>query len=80
MPLTLLAMILGEGDSSRLYRELVAQKQLAVNVMAEDASQQLDGLFIAGAMLTPLGGDPNEVLAIIEQQIERLRTRAGERT
>ena len=27
-------------------------------------------------MLTPLGGDPNKVLAIIEQQIERLRTEA----
>ena len=75
VPLTLLAMILGEGDSSRLYRELVAQKQLAVNVMAADASQQLDGLFIAGAMLTPLGGDPNKVLALIEQQIEQLRNK-----
>jgi zinc protease len=74
IPLTLLAQILGEGHSSRLYRELVAQKQLAVNVIAEDESLQLEGLFIAGAMLPPAGSDPNAVLAIIQKQIERLRT------
>ena len=67
-------MILGEGDSSRLYRELVAQKQLAVNVMAEAYSLEQDGLFIAGAMLAPVGGEPNAVLGIIQKQIERLRT------
>lgn len=74
MPLTLLSMILGEGDSSRLYRELIAQKQLAVNVLTEAYSLEQDGLFIAGAMLAPVGGEPNEVIGIIQTHIEKLRT------
>ena len=74
VPLTLLSMILGEGDSSRLYRELVAQKQLAVNVLTEAYSLEQDGLFIAGAMLAPVGGEPNEVIGIIQTHIEKLRT------
>ena len=41
--------IIGGGHSSRLYRELVAEKQLAVQVFVESFSLEQDGLFGVGA-------------------------------
>jgi zinc protease len=68
------ARILGGGKSSRLYRELVAEKQLAVGVEAESWNLEQDGLFGAGAAMTPFGSNPDAVLEIMQKQIERLRT------
>lgn len=68
-----MAKILGGGNSSRLYRELVAEKQLAVAAEAESFSLEQDGLFGAGAVLAPFGGDIDVVLAVTEENIERLR-------
>lgn len=68
-----IAQILGGGNSSRLYRELVAQKRLAVMAQAENWGLEQDGLFGAGAGLPPFGSDPNTVLEIIMGHIERLR-------
>ena len=70
----LAAEILGGGNSSRLYRELVAQKQLAVQVEAISFSLEQDGLFGAGVAMSPFGSDPNAVLDIISNHIEKLRT------
>lgn len=72
----LLAEILGGGRSSRLYRELVAEKQLAVEAEAETWSLEQDGLLWTEATMPPEGGDANSVLAIIERHISRLRTEA----
>jgi zinc protease len=72
----LLAEILGGGRSSRLYRELVAEKQLAVGAQAATWPLEQDGLFGAGAVMPPMGGDANSVLAIIEGHISRLRKEA----
>jgi zinc protease len=72
----LLAEILGGGRSSRLYRELVAEKQLAVGAQAATWSLEQDGLFGAGAVMPPVSGDANSVLAIIEGHISRLRKEA----
>ncbi len=74
VPLDLAAEILGGGNSSRLYRELVAQKQLAVQVEAISYSLQQEGLFGAGVAMSPFGSDPNAVLEIIAGHIEKLRT------
>ncbi|MHC4069467.1 MAG: M16 family metallopeptidase [Planctomycetota bacterium] len=70
----ILASILGGGNSSRLYRELVAEKQLAVEAQAMSGSFEQDGLFGAGAVLSPIGGDAKGVLEIVEGHIRRLRT------
>ncbi len=70
----LLAEILGGGNSSRLYRQLVAEKQLAVAAEAVSWSLEQDGLFGAGAVLSPIGAEPDTVLELIEAQIERVRT------
>jgi zinc protease len=72
----LLAEILGGGRSSRIYRELVAEKQLAVGAEAVSWSLEQDGLFGAGAVMSPVGGDANSILEIIEGHISRLRTEA----
>jgi len=69
----LLAEILGGGRSSRLYRELVAEKQLAVGAQAATWSLEQDGLLGAGAVMPPVSGDANSILAIIEGHISRLR-------
>jgi zinc protease len=72
----LLAEILGGGRSSRIYRELVAEKQLAVGAEAASWSLEQDGLFGAGAVMSPMGGDANSILSIIEGHISRLRKEA----
>ena len=72
--LDILAEILGGGKSSRLYRELVAEKQLAVQAQAFSISFEQDGVFAAGAVMTPFGGDANSVLETIESHIERFRS------
>jgi len=73
--LELMAEILGGGNSSRLYRELVADKQLAVNVAAESFELEQAGLFGAGALMASVGADSDRVLAIIKKQIETMRTK-----
>jgi zinc protease len=67
------AEILGGGNSSRLYRELVAERQLAVAAKAETWELEQDGLFGAGAVMPPLGSDAEMVAGIIENHIARLR-------
>jgi len=71
--LDILTEILGGGNSSRLYRELVAEKQLAVAAEAASWSLEQDGLFGAGAVMPPFGADANSVLDIIMGHIERLQ-------
>ena len=71
--LDLLSSVLGGGNSSRLYRELVAQKQLAVSAEASTYNLEHDGVFYAHAMHSP-DKDPNELLEAIWRHIEKVRT------
>lgn len=71
--LDLLSAVLGGGNSSRLYRELVAQKQLAVSTEASTYNMEHDGVFFAQAMHSP-NKDPNELLEAIWRHIEKVRT------
>ena len=74
IPLHLLAEILGGGHSSRLYRDLVAQTQTAVQAQAITWFLEQDGLFAAVAVLPPFGSDSEKALNMIEKQINRLKT------
>jgi zinc protease len=47
--LDMLATILSHGESSRLYRRLVYEKQIATSVSADNSSRQDPGLFIFAA-------------------------------
>jgi zinc protease len=71
--LQLLSTILGDGNSSRLYRQLVTDKQLAVMAMAGSFSLEQEGFFGAGAVLSPFGGDTKKALEALQNEIDRLR-------
>ncbi len=66
VPLDLLMSILGGGESSRMYRDLVKERKLAQVAMAGAFSLQDDGIVGAGAALMPWGDK--------EGAIEALRT------
>jgi zinc protease len=74
VPLQLLSTILGGGTSSRLYRELVAEKQLAVVAQAANITFENAGLFGAGAAMAPLSKNGPQVIEAIRRQVEQLRT------
>lgn len=75
IPLELLSTILGGGNSSRAYRTLVANKELAVGVQCMDISLEQDGMFALGAAFTPVGGRMDETLAALRIELERVRKR-----
>lgn len=51
--LDVLATILGDGRSSRLYQQVKEQKQLAYSISANNSSFKEDGLFVISANFTP---------------------------
>jgi zinc protease len=75
IPLQMLAMVLGGGESSRLYRELVADKQFAVMAAAIAFALEQDGLFGAGAVMSPMSAKAKTVAEIVDRHIERLRSK-----
>ena len=68
-----MAVIAGGGNSSRLYRRLVAQDRVAVMALAVQFGLSRAGLFGAGAAVSPLGGDTAKVLPVLRAEITRLR-------
>ena len=67
--LQLAAAILGSGRNSRLYRELVYQRQIATAVSVDYEAHTLAGIFTIDAMVRP-GSDPAEVSRVIDQVVE----------
>ncbi len=72
-PLHVLAKILSDGDSSRLHRALVYEKQVALAAFCQAKLLEDPGLFFAVAVVQP-GHNPVEVLADLEQELDRVRT------
>ncbi len=73
-PLTLLADILARGRSSRLYRRLVVEEQLAQDVTAYHAGRELAGTF--GLILTARPGrDLSPARAIFASELADLADR-----
>ena len=71
LPLEVLSQILSQGQSSRLYRELVYQRQLATSI-STDAGFRVDpGLFTIVSMVQS-GKTPAEVEAAIYEQLDHL--------
>lgn len=73
VPLKLLGTILAGGQSSRLYRELVAEKQLAVAAQVMNVSLEHDGFLGLLAVMSPAGGKPEKVIQIIQAHVDRAR-------
>jgi len=76
VPLDLLSTILGGGASSRTYRVLVADRQLAVAIQSMGFGFEQDGLFAIGAVMSPFGSKPDETLAALRDEIAKVRTEA----
>ncbi|MEN6386615.1 MAG: pitrilysin family protein, partial [Phycisphaerales bacterium] len=70
--LDLLSIIIGSGNSSRLYAALV-DTRLAVSADAGTYSLQKSGSFGIEAVMPPKGGDPNKVMAVIDACMQKIR-------
>jgi len=71
--LDLLAEILGGGNSSRLYRDLVAERQLSVQASSSTFNLELDGIFEASAMQETGRDNAAEILESMRGHIRRLQ-------
>jgi zinc protease len=75
MALEVALTVLGDGESSRLYQKLVKDMKVAVIAAAGMQSLEQDSIMGAGAALPPGGGGKQaEVLAVIDAEIEKLKT------
>jgi zinc protease len=72
-PLHILAKILSDGDSSRIYRSLVYEKQMALAAFGEANLIEHPNLFYAVAIVQP-GRKPEEVQKELLAQLERVKT------
>jgi len=72
-PLMVAANVLARGESSRLYRKMVDQSQIAQSVEAAANEQKDPGLFFMAALPTP-GHTTAELEAAMYQELERLKT------
>ncbi|MCX4240759.1 M16 family metallopeptidase [Paraliomyxa miuraensis] len=72
LALEMLGQILGGGESSRLYRDLVTDRDLAIVALAAGFSLEDDGMFGAGAVMSPFGDEPDDALAAIRQHVAKL--------
>jgi zinc protease len=72
-PLHVLAKILSDGDSSRIYRSLVYEKQMALAAFGEAKLIEHPNLFYAVAIVQP-GRKPEEVQKELVAQLDRVKT------
>jgi zinc protease len=71
-PGDILADVLGSGRTSRLYRSLVLEKQVATNVDASDNTESLGGWISIGATARP-GHTPQELKTLIQAAIDEVK-------
>ena len=72
-PLHIAAKILSDGDSSRIYRALVYEKQMAVAAFGEAKLIEHPNLFYAVAIVAP-GRRPEDVQKELQAQLDRIKT------
>ena len=68
-----LSQILGTGNSSRIYRALVADTQLAVEAGTWTYNLQQDGIFVAEAILAQTADNYDELLDALKTQVETIQ-------
>ena len=68
----LLAQILGGGKSSRLYKKLVYEKQIAQDVQVQNSNLRLGSVFELQATATP-GVKPEDLEKAINEELDKLR-------
>jgi zinc protease len=72
-PLHILAKILSDGDSSRIYQSLVYEDQVALAAFGEARLIEHPNLFYAVAIVQP-GRDPTGVLRQLQGELDRVKT------
>jgi zinc protease len=72
-PLHVLTKILSDGQSSRIYRSLVYEKQMALAAFGDAKLIEHPNLFYAVAIVQP-GRRPEEVMAALQFEVERVKT------
>ena len=72
-PLHIAAKVLSDGQSSRIYRRLVYEDQLAVSAAGERVLIEDPNLFYAVAIVQP-GRTPAESEAALVEELDRLKT------
>ncbi len=70
--LDLLAIALGQGESSRIYRQMVYKNDIATYSYAASWGQALAGQFSLYASLKP-GVAPDKALLVLEGEVKKLR-------
>ena len=71
-PLRILMNVLGHGDSSRLYEDLVRDKGVADTVFASAGPFEVDGYLRMAATLQP-GQDLDEILSELDEHVANVR-------
>ncbi|HUF47883.1 MAG TPA: pitrilysin family protein [Vicinamibacterales bacterium] len=71
-PLHILAKILSDGESSRIYRSLVYEQQLALAAFGEAKLIEHPNLFYAVAIVQP-GRRPDEVQRALQAELDRVK-------
>ena len=71
-PLEVLATVLSDGKSSRLYRSLVYERQIARDVRVGSYAQELAGEFHVQATASP-GHTLEEIQDVVEAELDRVR-------
>ena len=69
----LLAIILGSGKSSRLYKALQFDRQIVQDAFAGNPASELAGLFLVTATAKP-GQNLGEIQRVIDDEIAKLKT------
>ncbi len=69
----MLGTLMSQGQSSRLYRRLVDQEQKALQVMSVPLGLEHPGMNLTFA-LANMGIDPQDLEAVINEELERVRT------
>ena len=72
-PLDVLATVLADGKSSRLYQELVYERQIARQVIAGNYSQEVAGEFFIEVTANP-GHTLDEIQEVVEVELDRIRS------
>jgi zinc protease len=70
--LDMAARVLSSGKTSRLYKRLVYDLQIAQDVSASQGSMQLGSVFEIVATAAP-GHTPDELLKVIDEEVKRLQ-------
>jgi predicted Zn-dependent peptidase len=71
--LDMAAHVLSSGKTSRLYKRLVYDMQIAQDVSAHQISMQLGSLFEITATAAP-GHTPDELLKAIDEELQKMKT------